>query len=119
MLLLEISTIFKSEQVKIVDTDHDGVPDHIDGDADGNGIPDYLEKDSDGDGIPDYIDEDDDNDGIPDIEDDDDDGDGIPDWMEESLRKLDSDGDGKKSLISCLPVCNNKCNDRGVSLCLW
>jgi len=46
-------------------------------------MPDHLEAvDSDGDGIPDHLDDDDDNDGIPDSQDNDDDGDGIPDHLE-------------------------------------
>ena len=64
-----------------VDTDGDGVPDHLDLDDDNDGILDSIEDensdgdndpttnptDTDGDGIPDYIDLDADNDGIPDI----------------------------------------------------
>ena len=36
-----------------VDSDGDGIPDHLDDDDDGDGIPDHLDKDDDGDGIPD------------------------------------------------------------------
>lgn len=64
-----------------VDTDGDGVPDHIDLDDDNDGILDSVEDensdgdgdpttnptDTDSDGIPDYLDLDSDNDGIPDI----------------------------------------------------
>ena len=60
--------------------------------------------DSDGDGIPDHLDDDDDNDGIPDSQDNDDDGDGIPDHLEEkrakeeeaSRAKASSDASSKK-----------------------
>ncbi|KAF5403015.1 hypothetical protein PHET_03766 [Paragonimus heterotremus] len=100
------------------DADGDGIPDYLDTDADGdgkpddqvkavdrnrNGIPDHLElKDSDGDGIIDLEDDDDDNDGIPDDEDDDDDNDGIKDYLEDEnhnqkldiLEAKDTDGDG-------------------------
>ncbi|KAA3676735.1 heat shock protein 90kDa beta [Paragonimus westermani] len=100
------------------DADGDGIPDYLDSDADGdgkpddqikavdrnrNGIPDHLElKDSDGDGIIDLEDDDDDNDGIPDDEDDDDDNDGIKDYLEDEnhnqkldiLEAKDTDGDG-------------------------
>jgi len=88
----------------LVDTDGDGVPDHLDLDSDGDGIPDRVEQgideddcdmstppvDTDGDGVPDFRDLDSDGDGIPDaIEGIDDlDGDGIP-----NFRDLDSDGD--------------------------
>ena len=73
------------------DDDNDGIPDSQDNDDDGDGIPDSEEEeldetDSDGDGVPDFLDDDDDNDGIPDSEDDDDDGDGTKDE--------DEDGDG-------------------------
>jgi len=64
-----------------VDTDGDGIPDHIDLDDDNDGILDSVEDentdgdndpttnptDTDGDGIPNYLDLDSDNDGIPDI----------------------------------------------------
>ncbi|MBL8956732.1 MAG: hypothetical protein JNK82_38520, partial [Myxococcaceae bacterium] len=75
------------------DTDHDGVPDALDGDSDGDGVPDAVEGggDSDGDGTPDFRDTDSDNDGVPDSEEGaaDSDGDGVPDF-----RDSDSDNDG-------------------------
>ena len=37
-----------------VDSDGDGIPDHLDDDDDGDGIPDHLDTDDDGDGIPDH-----------------------------------------------------------------
>ncbi len=91
-----------------VDTDGDGVPDHIevqDGtdptnatdykDSDGDGVPDYVEgqegtdpnnaedfKDSDGDGVPDYVESQHGTD-PNDVEDfKDSDGDGVPDYVE-------------------------------------
>ena len=99
-----------------VDSDGDGIPDHLDDDDDGDGIPDDLDKDDDGDGIPDNQEGmtnkhcsylvcithnllilkltlpftvDTDGDGIPDHLDDDDDGDGITDHLD-----TDDDGDG-------------------------
>ncbi|MDQ1517940.1 MAG: large repetitive protein, partial [Actinomycetota bacterium] len=40
-----------------VDSDHDGIPDRVEGtgDPDGDGIPNYLDIDSDGDSIPDAV----------------------------------------------------------------
>ena len=40
-----------------LDTDNDGIPDHIEGDndTDKDGIPDFADIDSDGDNVPDYI----------------------------------------------------------------
>lgn len=55
-----------------LDTDDDGIPDHLDTDSDNDGIPDSVEApggvpvDTDGDGIPDHLDTDSDNDGVPD-----------------------------------------------------
>ena len=76
-----------------VDTDGDGTPDYLDLDSDGDGIPDSVEGnvDSDGDGVPDYLDLDSDGDGISDAEEGiiDTDGDGIPNYLD-----TDSDGDG-------------------------
>jgi hypothetical protein len=90
------------------DSDGDGIPDSVEGDADpdgdglgnsedldsdGDGIPDSVEgtEDSDGDGIPNYLDLDSDDDGILDGNEgwDDIDGDGIPNYLD-----TDSDGDG-------------------------
>jgi hypothetical protein len=84
-----------------IDTDGDGIPDHLDIDSDNDGIPDTLEagltgKDTDGDGIDDAFDVD--ATGGTDLNGDgiddalgflDSDGDGIPDF-----RDLDSDNDG-------------------------
>ena len=36
-----------------MDSDGDGIPDHLDDDDDGDGILDHLDTDDDGDGIPD------------------------------------------------------------------
>ena len=103
-----------------VDSDGDGILDHLDsdsdndgildgvegnGDTDGNGIPDYLDTDSDGDSIDDAIEVgadpanpvDTDGDGIPDFQDLDSDGNGITDADEigpDPLNPLDTDGDG-------------------------
>jgi hypothetical protein len=74
---------------KLIDSDHDGIPDYLDPDDDNDGIPDDQDPDSNGDGILDSK-QDQDGDGIPDYLDADDDGDGIADGDE----KLDSDGDG-------------------------
>lgn len=63
-----------------LDSDGDGISDHIEGDTDtdNDGIPNYLDTDSDGDGIPDK------EEGSGDI-----DQDGIPNYLD-----IDSDGDG-------------------------
>jgi gliding motility-associated-like protein len=91
-----------------VDTDGDGVPDHVedqDGtdsndprdykDSDGDGVPDYVEtqdgtdpndpsdfKDSDGDGVPDYVEAQDGTDPNDPTDFKDSDGDGVPDFVE-------------------------------------
>jgi gliding motility-associated-like protein len=91
-----------------VDTDGDGVPDHVeeqDGtdpsdasdakDSDGDGVPDYVEaqdgtdpndasdaKDSDGDGVPDYVETQDGTDPSDPRDFKDSDGDGVPDFVE-------------------------------------
>jgi uncharacterized repeat protein (TIGR01451 family) len=69
-----------------LDTDGDGIPDILEGDADadGDGVPNYLDLDSDGDGVPDALEGviDSDGDGSPDFLDVDSDGDGILDWRE-------------------------------------
>jgi gliding motility-associated-like protein len=91
-----------------VDTDGDGVPDHVedqDGtdsndprdskDSDGDGVPDYVEiedgtdpsdpkdyKDSDGDGVPDYVEAQDGTDPSDPRDYKDSDGDGVPDYVE-------------------------------------
>ena len=74
------------------DTDGDGIPDSIEGNADldGDGIPNYADTDSDGDGIPDSAERgpsgltprDTDHDGVPDFLDTDSDGDGLTDAVE-------------------------------------
>jgi hypothetical protein len=83
-----------------IDSDEDGVPDHLDTDSDNNGLSDGEESvdcsgtlDSDSDGTPDHRDMDDDNDTIFDIDDgmEDTDGDGDPD-------RLDRDSDD-----DCIP----------------
>jgi hypothetical protein len=76
-----------------VDTDGDGVPNHLDDDDDGDGIATSLERnlDTDVDGIPDYLDEDDDGDGkLTKVElaavggaSVDTDGDGTPDYLDD------------------------------------
>jgi len=82
-----------------IDTDGDGVSDHLDRDSDNDGLPDSFEAgdadvdtspiDSDGDGIPDFRDLDSDANGFPDAREGqgDTDGDGRPDYT-------DSDDDG-------------------------
>merc|ERR1719247_2609152 len=55
------------DAVKSIDSDGDGIPDHLDKDDDNDGILDKDDKtprgvDTDGDGIPDHLDKDDDND---------------------------------------------------------
>ncbi len=74
------------------DTDGDGIPDSIEGNADldGDGIPNYADTDSDGDGTPDSVERgpsgltprDTDHDGVPDFLDTDSDGDGLTDAVE-------------------------------------
>ena len=103
------------DELGLIDSDNDGVPDSAegDGDTDGDGTPDSAEldsdddgrddggeaglvdcegepRDSDGDGTPDFQDVDSDDNGRPDADeaDDDSDGDGAPDW-----RDRDDDGD--------------------------
>ena len=90
------------------DTDGDGIPDFIEGDADPDtdGFPNYNDLDSDDDGIPDSVEgaDDFDNDGFGNFEDFDSDGDGILDEIEgtgdpdndsrPNYLDLDSDGDG-------------------------
>jgi hypothetical protein len=41
------------KKVVAIDTDGDGIPDHLDDDIDGDGIPNHLDDDANGDGIPD------------------------------------------------------------------
>ncbi len=78
-----------------LDSDSDGIPNHLDSDSDNDGIDDFIEggidnactdtlSDSDKDGIPDYIDPDSDNDTIYDREesDKDCDNDGIPNYRD-------------------------------------
>ena len=43
----------KKKSVALLDTDGDGIPDHLDDDIDGDGIPNHLDEDANGDGIPD------------------------------------------------------------------
>lgn len=70
------------------DTDGDGIPDFVEGDAtvdsDGDSVPDFLDLDSDNDGILDSVEFlfDEDSDGIPSYLDLDSDNDGIPDAIE-------------------------------------
>jgi gliding motility-associated-like protein len=68
----------------LIDSDGDGIPDHVDLDCDNDGIPDSVEGDidSDGDGVPDYLDLDSDNDGVLDV-------------IESGSGMLDTDGDGR------------------------
>jgi len=63
-----------------MDSDHDGVPDCVEGqgDPDGDGLPNYLDPDSDGDGLSDQVE------GADDLDDD-----FIANYLD-----LDSDGDG-------------------------
>jgi cysteine-rich repeat protein len=105
-----------------VDTDGDGVPDHLDTDSDNDGRPDLIEvglsdadgdgradgADADGDGLADALDPDQggapapridtDGDGAPDLRDGDDDDDGVHSAIEGQLGTdsldADSDGDG-------------------------
>lgn len=83
------------------DTDHDGIPNPIEGpdDSDGDGIANWFDLDSDGDGIPDVVEGflDSDGDGWPDFLDEDSDGDGLSDWTEagpDPAGPTDTDGDG-------------------------
>ncbi|MDX9722735.1 MAG: hypothetical protein RBU37_18450 [Myxococcota bacterium] len=87
------------------DSDGDGIPDGVEGDADadGDGIPNALDEDSDGDGLGDALEAgelpsspvDTDADGVPDFLDLDSDGDGLPDALEAPAgRPVDSDGEG-------------------------
>ena len=53
-LIIHYFTFFnKSDSYSLVDSDGDGIPDHLDDDDDGDGIADHLDNDDDGDGIPD------------------------------------------------------------------
>jgi gliding motility-associated-like protein len=96
-------------EVRSVDRDGDGVPDHIEEqegtdptnpddakDSDGDGVPDYVEeqegtaptnpddfKDSDGDGVPDYVEEQEGTNPNDPNDFKDTDGDGVPDYVEE------------------------------------
>ena len=78
-----------------VDTDSDGIPDAVEGEADydGDGDGNHIDADSDDDGIDDLVEgvTDEDDDGIPNFLDDDSDGDGIDDAIEGDG---DTDGDG-------------------------
>lgn len=83
------------------DTDHDGIPNGIEGpdDSDGDGVGNWFDLDSDGDGIPDVVEGflDSDGDGWPDFLDEDSDGDGMSDWTEagsDASEPMDTDGDG-------------------------
>ncbi len=91
----------------VVDTDHDGVVDALDGDSDADGIRDltegvahYRDLDSDGDGYPDSVElaVDTDGDGLADYLDMDSDGDGVSDAQELAFgtvrTHVDSDADG-------------------------
>ena len=90
-----------------LDTDHDGIPNHVEGgdDADGDGVPNWWDTDADGDGIDDSVEgtADPDGDGIPAFLDEDSDGDGIPDSVEASATAggpdSDPDGDGIPSYL--------------------
>ena len=79
-----------------VDSDQDGVPDHLDLDSDNDGFGDEEESDadSDGDGIRDSLDDDSENDSIPDRDElaGDSDADGLSDRLD-----ADDDGDGIRS----------------------
>lgn len=110
----------------LVDTDGDGVPDHLDLDSDGDGIPDRVEAgdgdlatppiDTDGDGIPDFRDLDSDGDGIPDRVEAganpaspvDSDGDGTPDYLD-----TDSDGDFVPDVLEAGPDPSNPVDTDG------
>lgn len=95
------------------DTDGDGIPDIVEGDADPDtdGTPNFNDLDSDDDGIPDSVEgvDDFDNDGFGNFEDFDSDGDGILDEIEgtgdpdndgrPNYLDLDSDGDGLPDAI--------------------
>jgi len=98
-------------EVSPLDSDEDGIPDHIEGNADpdGDGIPNSLDDDSDGDGISDAIEGqalgkdpcnvnpvDSDGDGLDDYVDTDSDGDGILDSTEGAS---DPDGDGESNYL--------------------
>ncbi len=82
------------------DSDGDGIPDIVEGtaDTDGDGTPDNLDTDSDGDGIDDSVEGpvDSDEDGIGNFRDTDSDGDGIPD-ADEGI--IDSDSDNVPNYI--------------------
>lgn len=92
-----------------LDSDADGVPDHLDIDADNDGLPDSVEVggdvlaplDTDGDGVADYLDLDSDNDGLTDAREagaDDVDGNGIVDNF------IDSDSDGMDDSVALAPL---------------
>jgi hypothetical protein len=92
-----------------VDTDGDGIPDAIEGNADpdGDGQPNAMDTDSDGDGLSDATEGacplvDTDGDTVPDFLDRDSDNDGLTDAEEGALgtdpRAVDSDGDGVSDL---------------------
>ncbi len=80
-----------------LDSDRDGIPDTVEGDADADkdGIPNYLDRDSDGDRVPDTLERgDSDGDGVPNYLDTDSDNDGIDDSIEAQVSGLDTDKDG-------------------------
>ena len=83
-----------------MDTDQDGIPNHLEGpgDADGDGIPNWWDHDSDGDGIEDSEEgtADPDGDGVPAFLDDDSDGDGV---LDEDESTEDTDGDGLPNFL--------------------
>lgn len=106
------------QTVTVLDTDQDGIPNHLDPDDDNDGVPDEQDAfpldptewlDTDGDGIGNNADPDDDNDGVPDASDDlpldptesrDQDGDGIGDNRDQfdldafCWRQQDGDSNG-------------------------
>ena len=92
-----------------LDTDSDGIPNHLDVDDDGDGLVTLYELtidgtfvDTDADTIPNHLDPDDDNDGIlttnedangnGDPRDDDTDQDGTPDYLKSNIEDIDNDG---------------------------
>jgi len=110
LLPAQASFFLSAEVAQLLDSDGDGIRDHLDAfpfddsdsvDSDGDGIGDSSDTDNDGDGLVDTEEnfpDDTDNDGIPNSEEEDRDGDGVVDTDDDApFNKLiwsDMDGDG-------------------------